>query len=464
MGLVVTSNNISLNTSRHLASANTHLEQSLERLSSGFRINSAADDAAGLQISNRMSSDILSSDQVIRNLNDGVSYAQVGEAALAEISAMTLRMRLLAIQSQNGILNDADRQALDKEFQALKLEINNIAQNTEIFGKHPLLPTDYYQNEITTGNPPQQFSQNSYTLLAPGFAFLQIPQGSTDINIDFNSSNNDNDLQLFTADGIHLTGTNLTGTTDITWNSHTISSVETHLFTVLNGFASGATYDDTLLNTGGHSAALGMNFNYSGDGDFNNSGYINYVLGESDEESLTIDRANTNLVVVVSTTNTPFNRSSIAMNWSSWGDHINGTALSESESDVKITTSPALNSPQHYKEIPRTPATATELGLVNLSIDTLDSAEQALLATSDAIEKVSAKRAIYGEAVNTLQTTIRNTTIRSENMNAARSQIQDTDYASEVVKLEKNQIIMRVSQSLLMQANQQPQLALTLLS
>ena len=123
MSLVVGHNSSALNIQRQLLSVTNRLDQSFERLSSGFRINSAADDAAGLQIADRLQSDVISTRQVVRNLNDGISYAQIAEGALDEVNTAAQRMRQLAVQAQNGIHSDSDRLALDKEFQQLKSEI-----------------------------------------------------------------------------------------------------------------------------------------------------------------------------------------------------------------------------------------------------------------------------------------------------------------------------------------------------
>lgn len=123
MSLVVGHNSSALNIQRQLLSVTNRLNQSFERLSSGFRINSAADDAAGLQIADRLQSDVISTRQVVRNLNDGISYAQIAEGALDEVNTAAQRMRQLAVQAQNGIHSDSDRLALDKEFQQLKSEI-----------------------------------------------------------------------------------------------------------------------------------------------------------------------------------------------------------------------------------------------------------------------------------------------------------------------------------------------------
>ena len=122
MSLVVGHNSSALNIQRQLLSVTNRLNQSFERLSSGFRINSAADDAAGLQIADRLQSDVISTRQVVRNLNDGISYAQIAEGALDEVNMAAQRMRQLAVQAQNGIHSDSDRLALDKEFQQFQTE------------------------------------------------------------------------------------------------------------------------------------------------------------------------------------------------------------------------------------------------------------------------------------------------------------------------------------------------------
>ena len=114
MALYVNTNVSSLNAQRQLMNSGNGLDKSFERLSSGFRINSAADDAAGLQISSRMTSQIEGLNQAVRNANDGISLAQTAEGALQEVTTSLQRMRQLAVQSQNGINSDDDRAALQK--------------------------------------------------------------------------------------------------------------------------------------------------------------------------------------------------------------------------------------------------------------------------------------------------------------------------------------------------------------
>lgn len=134
MSLFVNTNVSSLNAQRQLFTTSNNLSTAFERLSSGFRINSAADDAAGLQITDRMTSQIQGLDQAVRNANDGISLAQTAEGAMAETTTALQRIRTLAIQSQNGINSSADRAALQKEVSALRTEISRIATTTEFAG------------------------------------------------------------------------------------------------------------------------------------------------------------------------------------------------------------------------------------------------------------------------------------------------------------------------------------------
>ena len=138
MSLFVNTNVSSLNAQRQLFDVSSSLSTSFERLSSGFRINSASDDAAGLQISERMTSQVQGLDQAVRNANDAISVVQTAEGALDESTTALQRIRSLAIQAQNGVNSDEDRAALSSEITALKDEITRIADQTEFAGKNLL--------------------------------------------------------------------------------------------------------------------------------------------------------------------------------------------------------------------------------------------------------------------------------------------------------------------------------------
>lgn len=159
MALFVNTNTSSLNAQRQLVNSGSSLDTAFKRLSSGFRINSASDDAAGLQISNRLTSQVNGLDQAARNANDGISVAQVAEGAMEEITNSLQRIRVLAIQSQNGINSDDDRLALQKEVSALKTEMSRIATTTQ-FGTQNLLGGGYSAKFLVGANANQNISVN----------------------------------------------------------------------------------------------------------------------------------------------------------------------------------------------------------------------------------------------------------------------------------------------------------------
>ena len=169
MSMFVNTNVSSLNAQRQLFDVSNSLSTSFERLSSGIRINSAADDAAGLQITDRMTSQIEGLNQAVRNANDAISLSQTAEGALSETTTALQRIRTLAIQSQNGINSSADRAALQKEVSALRTEISRIATTTEFAGVS-ILSGAFSASFLVGANSGQTISVNlsTPTLTAAG--------------------------------------------------------------------------------------------------------------------------------------------------------------------------------------------------------------------------------------------------------------------------------------------------------
>ena len=162
MSLFVNTNVSSLNAQRQLFTTGNNLSTAFERLSSGFRINSAADDAAGLQITDRMTSQVQGLNQAVRNANDGISLAQTAEGAMQETTTALQRIRTLAIQSQNGINSSADRVALQKEVSALRTEISRISTTTQFAGVN-ILSGDLSAKFLVGANAGQTISVNLST-------------------------------------------------------------------------------------------------------------------------------------------------------------------------------------------------------------------------------------------------------------------------------------------------------------
>ena len=134
MGLRVNTNTAAINAQRSLATVTENVTGNFRRLSTGLRISTAADDAAGLAISERLRSQVRSLDQAKRNANDGISLVQTAEGALNEVSSILTRLRELAIQSSNGSVSNQDKETLDQEFQSLVSEVNRIGRSTEFSG------------------------------------------------------------------------------------------------------------------------------------------------------------------------------------------------------------------------------------------------------------------------------------------------------------------------------------------
>jgi flagellin len=182
MGLFVNTNVSSLNASRQLFNSSNSLSVAFERLSSGFRINGAKDDAAGLQISNRLTTQVLGLNQAVRNANDAISLSQTIEGALGETTNALQRIRVLAVQAQNGINGSADRVALQKEVTALKNEISRIASTSQ-FGGVNVLDGSYSAKFLVGANAGQTISVNVSRIGGFGSSGLGVA-GVTVENVD----------------------------------------------------------------------------------------------------------------------------------------------------------------------------------------------------------------------------------------------------------------------------------------
>lgn len=189
MSIFVNTNVSALNAQRQLFDSTSALDKSYERLSSGFRINSAADDAAGLRISERLTSQIEGISQAVRNANDAISLTQTAEGALGETTTALQRIRQLAIQSQNGINSAADRNALNSEVTALKTEISRIATDTQYNGV-TLFNGGYSAKFLVGANSGQNISINlsAGSIATAGFSATGLGIGSLSVSTAGNAS------------------------------------------------------------------------------------------------------------------------------------------------------------------------------------------------------------------------------------------------------------------------------------
>ncbi|WP_439134332.1 flagellin N-terminal helical domain-containing protein [Pseudomaricurvus sp.] len=209
MPLVINTNVAALNSQRQLVKSGEDMAQAMERLSSGKRVNSAADDAAGLAIANRMTSQIKGLDQAVRNANDGISMIQTAEGALDETTNILQRMRELSIQSANGIYSDADRSTLDAEVQQLKTELDRIAETTSFNGQ-PLLDGSLKDVDLQVG----AMSNQVVSLEIGSFSTSSLGGSSGDI------------VGSASTNGLADLTTAFTATGDITINDTAISAID----------------------------------------------------------------------------------------------------------------------------------------------------------------------------------------------------------------------------------------------
>ncbi len=224
MPLVINTNVAALNSQRQLVKSGNDMAEAMERLSSGRRINTAADDAAGLAIANRQTSQIRGLDQAIRNANDGVSLIQTAEGALDETTNILQRMRELAIQSANGIYSDADRSTLDAEVQQLKAELDRISETTSFNGQKVL--------DGTLGDVELQIGSEAYETVSFSVQASDIESLGGASSADVVGATVTNGLTVL-AD---ITGVASTGTNSLIINDVNVGSLTSATLTDLNDY------------------------------------------------------------------------------------------------------------------------------------------------------------------------------------------------------------------------------------
>jgi flagellin len=399
--LYVNTNVSSLTAQRSLSNINTPLNQTFQRLSSGFRINSAADDAAGLQISNRLTSQINGMDQGVRNANDGISLAQVAEGALDEMSNSIQRIRTLVIQANNGINSLSDKGAIQKEIKALSDEISRIATTTK-FGDIPLLDGSLTTKFLVGANgTPEDYIPIELDRIG-GYT-------SAALGID----------QVFVGDPGVI--------------EPAIPGTE---------YGAGATFDFPS-NIIGNSNALQVNVNGTG---FVNIPFVEFGV---DTHTNTTDA----FAAAIKQVRPDFDYTRTGAG----GIQVNSGTLQFKTKFIAPYDENGLDSIYIFTGFWGQPAYYSEPPLEG------ESAEFNLGIIDNALKEIDEARANLGSTQNRFQATIRNLSNISENVSAARSRIRDTDFAKETAELTRLQILQQASTTVLSQANQRPQAALTLL-
>jgi len=481
MGLYINTNLSALNAQRQLTSTSSALNRSFERLSSGLRINGAKDDAAGLSITTRFTSQIRGLNQAVRNSNDGISLAQTAEGALNETTNILQRIRELSVQAANDTNNDSDRESLQAEVGQLKTELDRIAETTN-FNGNKILNGSFLGAKVQVGaNVGETISVSvgdarttalarqvrvtskdgvSTTLSFGSLSFTPANGSSVTIRAavaaddQLSTSNNANsaiakakainDASAFsgvraivgdtTVTGDAITAATLDETTYLTINDQKITG-----FVVQDNDADGSLVD--AINAVSEKTGVVASLNENSE----------LVLTAADGRNIEVDVTGANTLGGIA-------------------DGVTGgklTLQSNGQFDANfdtntdaalgsITTSGNLNGTVVF-------GVNSESSVSSIDISTRDGAVQALDVIDLALEQVSSSRANLGALQNRLESTINNLSTTSENLSASRSRILDADFASETATLSRNQIIQQAGVSILAQANQQPQIALSLL-
>ncbi len=484
MGLSINTNVMSLNAQRNLGASQNALSKSMQRLSSGLRINSAGDDAAGLGISDRMTSQIRGLNQAARNANDGISLAQTAEGALQESTNILQRMRELAVQSANDTNTDADRKSLQAEVGQLTSELDRIANNTT-FNNKKLLDGTLSDAIFHVGaNADQTISlsigdaradalganatvSSSSAGLIDTTALTTSPNGVLTINsqvistVDDGLSTTNGDASAFAvAAGINKTSaaTGVTATANAT-------SVNLGAVTAGNALAAGDFAINGVDVLTGTDAILGADSNDVLETAINNiSNLTGVTASKNDSNELVLTAADGRNIQLESDGDATVTLGAGGtIDITGAEDMVAvGTVTISSDKSMVIDTGIA-GATSGMTITAATVNVSTTNSMSNVNISTQSGANDAITNIDRAIAQIDASRGDLGAVQNRFESTISNLNNVSENLSAARSRILDADIAQETSAMTKNNILQQAGVSILAQANQAPQLALSLL-
>ncbi|GGE57993.1 flagellin [Streptosporangium jomthongense] len=499
MPQVINTNIASLNAQRNLNSSQSQANTALERLSSGLRINSAKDDAAGLAISTRFSAQITGLNMAQRNANDGISLAQTAEGALNEVTNNLQRIRELAVQSANATNSTSDRQALNQEVQQRIAEINRIASQTNFNGLKVLDGTFGEQTFQVGANAGESIgvsgldsrgsqigaviSQTS-NLAKTTVDFEEFktrsfePNYATGVTVDLTLNGVDVDIAANSGYG------DITGLA--TAIQAQIESQVTGGAAALGGIeVSADTQTNQLIFKNSRGESIGADINiFDGDtptvrlqsnitledapvslAEYFESGNAVTFEVDLDGELITIADA-TSLNDIVAQVNAQTVNTGIRANLNSENNEIIFSSQFGEDFQVSIT-SPNLLKDDGVTPIVDQNFTASvadnTVSVNDLRIDTPEGAEKALVAIDYAFDIINGFRAELGAVQNRFESTIANLATTSENLSASNSRIRDADFAAESAELARTQVLQQAGLSVLAQANARPQQVLQLL-
>ena len=405
MTTTINTNVNSLNAQRNLMASGGSLATSMQRLSSGLRVNSAKDDAAGLAIAERFQGQIKGLSVGARNANDGISLAQTAEGALGKVGDMLQRMRELAVQSSNATNSKADRAALQSEVAQLTDEVDRIAKQTSFNGRKVL--------DGTFAGAAFQVGANAGDNITVGALTNSTAKGLADVAYAFNSA---------------------------------ASNVATSSVSTLAAIASGLT-----ISVAGASAAIDL-------------GAITAATSGSERMGQVVEAINrkssdTGVTAFLSVNDTGTYRIDLmSEKLDSAGD---AAAITLSAAFTTATT--GIDNTSTFTDVDAGTTTTDAIGIDTLSIDTQRNSWVAIKKLDAAINQVNSARAQLGALQSRFESATGNIAISVENLSASRGRIVDADFASETANLSRTQILQQAGTAMVAQANKLPQSVLSLL-
>ncbi|MEN2386687.1 flagellin [Comamonas thiooxydans] len=491
MAMTINTNIQSLNAQRNLGTSQSSLSTSMQRLSSGMRINSAKDDAAGLAIAERMSAQVRGLNQAQRNANDGVSLAQTAEGALSTIGSNLQRIRELAVQSRNATNSTEDRAALQKEVDQLKSEIDRVATDTSFNGTKLLdgsftsqafqvganqgqrINIDSIQNSKidqlgtwtsvekpatsygTTLNAAPTAGTATLTVASPAdpaaasaaFADFKILVGGTEVNVTGlgAATRTEDEARDALATNIKtaLDGAGLNGlSTTVAAGVVTISNATVDSPSLSVAGAPNVTASDTTIDAGTNYTAL-----------TGNALSINSKNIEVGAAYTGNDRVNQ----LVTEINKQFEDKSVV------ASNVNGSLVLKSDKDIEIAGASATTGAGLTVGTVATVKGTAQTGFKGVSVATAEGADDTIIAMDAALKAVNSARADLGAMQNRFESVVSNLSVNSENLSASKSRIMDADFAAETANLSRSQILQQAGTAMVAQANQLPQGVLSLL-
>lgn len=481
MAITIATNVASLNAQRNLGASQSNLNKSMQRLSSGLRINSAKDDAAGLAISDRMTSQIRGLNQAVRNANDGISLAQTAEGAMQESTNILQRMRELAVQSANDTNTASDRKSLQAEVNQLVSEMDRIASTTTFNGQK-LLDGSFAGASFQVGyNAGETINFGISSIKAVNIG--NVATGTSDAAVTADAAS---DITVTLGDGDAQTvrsSSEFAHATDTTYRGEDSAYAKA---AALSGSGITGLVADAETN---YTVTPGDGTDAVGEGEA-------YTLEVNGVEVYSISQADDGDAGTTLTTSVATNDIISGINQKSNETGI--TAALNDDGDVVLTAEDGRNiETEETGDVTGLIADATTRGTLTLTADksitlggttadigfgtttslavdsskgvniidigTRDGANEAILRIDAAIAAVDSSRGDLGAVQNRFESTIANLQNISENVSAARSRILDADIAQETSNMTKQNILQQAGVSILAQANQAPQLALSLL-